>query len=264
MFKLLYTAIILFICIILLASCTTSKQMVYLNDLNSDSVNNSNYKLSKLNFETPIQKNDQLWISVGGPNTPDLIALNSTSGIVGSSAGIMGQQAGMILGYVVEADGSIKLPYVGKVKVEGMSRLQLESELQKIFSEYTKDPVVNVRFMNYKFTVLGEVARPGTFSMPGERLTVLEAIGMSGDLTIYGKRQEVLVVRELEGRREFGRINLLSKDLVNSPYYYVRSNDVIYVEPAPARFFARERLPQFLSVASGALSIIAIILSISK
>jgi polysaccharide export outer membrane protein len=236
-----------------------------MNDLKNDSSYASNLLKAKLEFQTLIQKNDQLWINVGGPNSTDLIALNSgmgVSGMVGGGAFV--QQGGQVLGYFVEADGSIKLPYIGKVYVEGLTRSALEDTLQRAFSEYTKDPIVNVRFMNYKVTVLGEVNRPGTFSIPNERMTILEAIGMAGDLTIFGQRNEILIVREVNGKREFGRLDLLSKDIVQSPFYYLKTNDVIYVEPAPARFFARERIPQFLSIAGGALSVIAIILSITK
>lgn len=258
-------AFLLIIVFISLVGCTSSRDIVYLNNTKGDTANLSSLLNSKLEFETPIQKNDQLWITVGGPNAADLIALNSAMGMVGAGGGAMMQQGGaQILGYLVEADGTIKMPYVGKIKAVGLTRIQLEEYLQKAFSDYTKDPIVNVRFMNYRVTVLGEVSKPGTYTIPTERMTILEAIGMAGDLTIFGRRNEVLVLREIEGKREFGRVDLLSREILNSPYYYLRTNDVVYVEPAPARFFARERLPQFLTVASGALSIVAIIISITK
>lgn len=245
-------------------SCTTSKQMVYMNDLQVDSTLTDELKKAKLEFEYPIQKNDLLWITVGGPNSADLVALNSGAGIITQGAAAISNQGGQVFGYLVEADGSIKMPYVGKVPAEGLTRIQLEEKLKQLFAEYTLDPVVNVRFMNYRVTVMGEVARPGPITIPNERISILEAIGMAGDLTVMGKRETVLVLREVNGERSIGRVNLLSKDLLTSPYYYLRTNDVVYVEPAPAKFFARERLPQFISLAAGGLSLLAIILTISK
>lgn len=248
-------------------SCTTSKSMVYLNDYNTDSIQqNSPIFNSRLQFETPIQKNDLLWISVGGPNSTDLVALNSAAGLsVVGGAAVANQLGGsQIFGFLVEADGCIKMPYVGKVKAEGLSRTQLEDTLRGAFSAYTKDPVVNIRFMNYRITVMGEVTRPGSFTLPNERLTILEAIGMAGDLTVMGKRDNVLVIREVNGKREIGRINLLSKDLLLSPYYYLRTNDVVYIEPTPARFFARERLPQFITLAASGLSLLLTAITITR
>jgi polysaccharide export outer membrane protein len=250
--------------IILLYSCTTSKQMVYINDLMSDSLQENHFNKSKLAFEYPIQKNDLLWITVGGPNNADLPALNSASGIMMQGGAAISNQGSQVFGYLVEADGTIKFPYVGRLKVEGLTRIELEEKLISLLVQYTSKPVVNVRYLNYKVTVMGEVARPGAFSIPNERISILEAIGMAGDLTVMGKRESVLVVREVNGERTFGRVNLLSKDLFSSPYYYLRTNDVVYIEPAPAKFFARERLPQFISLAAGSLSLLAIILTISR
>ena len=239
--------------------------MVYMNDLKTDTSRSKALLESKLNFANPIQKNDLLWITVGGPNSADLPALNSALGLpgVGGGAGAFNQD-GQVIGYLVEADGTVKMPYIGKIVAEGLTRIELEKKLAEVFADYTKDPVVNVRFLNYKVTVMGEVTRPGTFTIPNERITILEAIGLAGDLTIMGKRESVLIIREINGGREIGRLNLLSKDLLLSPYYYLRTNDVIYIEPAPAKFFARERLPQFISLAAGSLSLLAIILSLKK
>lgn len=246
-----------------LVSCTTSKQMVYMNDLNNGEKKLSErLSISKIDFEMPIQKNDLLWITVGGPNSADLVALNSGMGLpAGTAAGAVAQH-GQFFGYLVEADGHIKMPYIGKVKAEGLLRTNLEEKLKVAFAEYTKDPVVNVRFLNYRVTVMGEVNRPGSISLSTERITILEALGFAGDLTVMGKRETITVVREVNGKREVGKVNLLSSELFSSPYYYLQTNDVVYVEPASAKFFARERLPQFISLAAGSLSILALILSI--
>jgi polysaccharide export outer membrane protein len=256
-------AYLLAVLMLLLVSCTTSKQMVYMNDLKTDSSISSELLRARASFESKIQKNDLLWINVGGPNSADLVALNSALGLPQQGgAGALSQSGGQVIGYLVEGDGTIKLPYVGRIKAEGLTRIELEEILKKEFTAYTRDPIVNIRFMNYKVTVIGDVARPGTFNIPNERVTILEAIGMAGDLTVMGKRESVLILREVNGERSIGRINLLSKELLLSPYYYLQTNDVVYIEPAPAKFFARERLPQFISLAAGSLSLLAIILSL--
>ncbi len=250
--------------ILFLFSCTTSKEMVYMNDLKIDSANYAELQRAKYEFEALIQKNDQLWITVGGANSEDLVALNSGLGIISGGGTVVNQLGSQIVGYLVEADGTIKLPYIGKIRAEGLTRMQLEEKLKKEFEQYTKEPTVNVRFINYKVTVMGEVARPGTITIPNERITILEAIGMVGDLTVMGKRSDILIIREVNGEREIGRVNLLSKDLLKSPYYYLKTNDVVYVEPAPAKFFARERLPQFLTLAASGLSLLLTIVTLTK
>ncbi len=242
-------------------SCTSTKKVIYFNDY-QDSTANS-IKTAKANFENTIQKNDQLWISVGGSNLADLQVLNSGNGIgaTGSSS-IGGAATSAILGYLVEADGKIKIPFMGKVQAEGLTRLQLENKLTDFFKEYTKDPVVNVRFLNYTYSVLGEVTRSGKYNMTTERTTILEAISMAGDLTELGRRDNVTVIREENGERKVARLNLLSKDIFNSPYFYLKTNDVVYVEPVKAKFIARTGLPQYLSLVAVGLTMILTFINI--
>jgi len=206
-----------------------------------------------------------LSIIIGGSNAEDLIALNSSSGIIpGNSVANLSTNLGgtPVLGYLVEADGTIKLPYLDRVKVEGLTRLELENQLTEKFKAYTKNPVVNVRFLNYRVSVMGAVNKPGSFTIPNERITVMEALIMAGDLSITGKRENILVVRESNGTRNFGRINLLSKDIFNSPYYYLNTNDVVYVEPTPASFLPRERFPNYMALMAGSLSVVLTIINI--
>lgn len=238
--------------------------MAYLRDI-ADTTRGS-LAVAISNFETPIQKNDQLWITIGGTNIEDLVLLNSASGIIQGS-NISPTTAGTnapVMGYLVESDGTIKLPYLDKVKAEGLSRLQLENVIAEKMKEYTKNPVVNVRFLNYRVTVMGAVNTPGSFSLPTERVTVLDALGLAGDLTIFGVRETVLVIREENGVRSFGRINLASKSLFNSPYYYLKTNDIVYVEASRASSINQERIPQWLGMATGILSLIVSIIVLSQ
>ena len=243
-----------------LVSCTTTKRVVYLGDIGDTLI--GNLGSAKTDFANLIQKNDQLWISIGGSNILDLAIVNSGSGNAPGSGITPGTAAA--IGYLVEADGNIKLPYVGVIKAAGLTRLQLELNLTKLFKDFTKNPIVNVRFLNYSFSVVGEVNNKGRYSMPNERATILDAISMAGDLTELGKRDNILVIREFDGKRNFGRVNLLSKNIFNSPYYYLKNNDVVYVEPVKAKFISRTGVPQYLSIVAVGLSLLITIINLKK
>ena len=253
---------VLIFTIFYLLSCTTTKQVIYLYDLKDTTA--GSLSTAQIAFENPIQKNDQLWITVGGSNPLDLITLNSANGLGSGTTDTLTPTSGAALGYLVEADGKIKIPFIGKVQAEGLTRIQLENNLTELFKDYTKNPVVNVRFLNYNYSVMGEVKNGGRFNMVSERTTILEAITMAGDLTDLGKRDNVLVVREVNGERNFARVNLLSKDLFNSPYYYLKTNDVVYVEPVKAKFINRTGVPQYLSIVAVGLSLLITIINLRK
>jgi len=242
-----------------LQSCTSTKKVIYFNDL-KDTVKGSLGNAQYI-FENPIQKNDQLWITVGGSNPLDLVTLNSANGTITGSSSSTGESS---IGYLVEADGKIQLPYTGRVNAEGLTRLQLQDTLTQLFKNYTKNPVVSVRFLNYKFSVMGAVRNQGRFNMQNERTTILEAISMAGDLTDLGKRENVLVVREVNGERNYARLNLLSKDIFKSPYYYLKTNDVVYVEPVRASFITRSGVPQYMAILAVGLSLITTIVYFTK
>jgi polysaccharide export outer membrane protein len=137
--------------------------------------------------------------------------------------------------YLVDYNGNIEFPVLGTIKVAGLTRTELTEYLTKRISEYANDPIVNVRLTNFTVTILGEVSRPGTFTIQDERVTLIEALGLASDLTIYGKRQNVRLIREIDGKKKFTEIDLTSINSVNSPVYYLQQNDVIYVEPNKAR-----------------------------
>lgn len=247
-------------------SCVSSKKVIYLNNLQDSTITDS-LLIARSVFENKIQKNDQLLISIGGSNEEDLAALNSgTAGGGGGGASLLqgGGGGSAVAGYLVEADGTIQLPFLGKVKAEGLSRTELQAYLTERIKEYTKNPIVNIRFINYSYSVLGEVQKPGRISMTSERATILDAIGMAGDLTILGRRDNILVIREVNGQREFGRVNLLSKDIFTSPYFYLKTNDVLYVEPVGTKFVARTGLPQYLSLVAIGISLIIGIFNIAR
>jgi len=137
--------------------------------------------------------------------------------------------------YTVNENGNISFPILGEVHLAGLTRTEAIEKLRSDLGEYIKDPGVNINFNNFRISVLGEVARPGSFIMPTERVTVLEALGMAGDLTIRGVRENVLLIREIDGQKTMHRLDLTQQKTLNSPYYYLVQNDVIYVEPNKAQ-----------------------------
>ena len=137
-----------------------------------------------------------------------------------------------VIGYKVGEDGNLDFPVIGQLKLVGLSIREAELLLKKQIEVYLKDPVVNIKFLNLKVTVIGEVNRPGTFDIPVENMTVLQAIGLAGDISIYGDRANITIIREQNGKRSIGKINLLKTDIFNSPFYYLQQNDVIVAQPS--------------------------------
>lgn len=137
--------------------------------------------------------------------------------------------------YLVDYNGNIEFPVLGTLKIAGMTRIQLTNMLKERISEYATNPIINIRLINFTVTVIGEVSDPGTFTIQKERISLPEALGLANDLTIYGKRQNVLLIREVDGKKKFAKIDLTSVNAVSSPLYYLQQNDLIYVEPNKAR-----------------------------
>jgi polysaccharide export outer membrane protein len=138
-------------------------------------------------------------------------------------------------GYLIDEKGNIDFPNVGKIKLEGITRTAAVDTLKSVLKPFLNNPTILIRILNYKITVLGDVRNPGTFSIPNERITLIEALGIAGDLNITGKRNNILVIRENEGKRTETLIDLTSKDFFSSPVYYLQQNDIVYVEPNRAK-----------------------------
>jgi polysaccharide export outer membrane protein len=194
--------------IFLLASCTTQKNINYLSSYPRD----SSYTYIYQGFEVPIQVGDELAVTVTALNPASAIPYTLPKGIT------------------VDQDGKILYPQLGAIKVEGLTRSQFRDMMITRLKTYLTDPVVTVDFLNFKVTVLGEVAKPGTITLPQGRINILEALAQAGDLTVYGKKTPVMVIRENKGRREFGYVNLLSNSIFTSPYYRLQQNDIVFVQ----------------------------------
>jgi len=209
-------------------SCGSRKNMVYLQQ---DSTQiNTLYE----QYIPRIQQNDILTIVVTAADPKVTAPFNPVSSMSTSN---MTQSVDMALRptYTVDEHGEITLPMLGKIRVAGLTRIQAIEKLRAELNQYIKDPGVNINFNNFRVSVLGEVARPGSFIMPTERVTVLEALGMAGDLTIRGVRENVLLIREVDGHKTMHYLDLTKQKTLNSPYYYLAQNDVVYVEPNKAQ-----------------------------
>jgi polysaccharide export outer membrane protein len=189
---------------------------------------------------------------------------NSTQGTFSSSGTQTGSTA-TINGYQVDNLGNISVFKLGAVRAEGLTRNELTQKLQKELSPYLKDPVVTIRFLNNHVTVLGEVAKPQVLTMPTEQMSILDAIGMSGDLTIAGRRDNILVIRETPTGKQFKRLNITDNSIFNSPFYYLRPNDVVYVEPSELKIKNSGNGPQTIGYLLTGLSIaITLLLNIFR
>lgn len=164
-------------------------------------------------------------------------------------------QRGQPLGYLVDAIGNVELPFVGKVNVNGQTLSEAADAVRKLVdSSLVADPAVNVRFLNHKFSVLGEVGRPGTFNLLDDRTTLPEALAMAGDVSVYANRQWVMLVRENQGKQDIVRLDLTRDDIFQSPYYFIRNGDVIYIEPLKEKATSTDRRVQLAPIILSAVS----------
>ncbi|WP_423149599.1 polysaccharide biosynthesis/export family protein [Rubrolithibacter danxiaensis] len=232
------------------SSCSR-RNLVYFNDLPQQSTYTSNI----LNLTEPkIQSGDILNIRVSSLNAESNAIFN------GPTANLNRQESNTV-GYLVDKDGYINFPIAGRIKLADLTNEQAREKMTKELLKYVKDPIVNLRLANFKVTVIGEVARPSSFTVSDEKINLLEALGMAGDMTPFGKRENVLLIREKEGRRVMARLNLNNKDIINSPYFYLQQNDVVYVEPVKARADQATNSNRFISVIVGLTSVATLVIS---
>ena len=224
--------------LIAMASCTSYKKVPYLQ--NSEEVDTT--IVSEL-YDARIQPKDMLTITVSSEKPEAAIPFNLTvpTTMYSSNGGGNGNRSlssqPMLQTYLVDNDGYIDFPILGKLQVEGMTKGELEEYIKgRIKSNFTTDPIVTVRMSNYKVTIIGEVNSPGVKSIANEKVNVFEALAMAGDLTLFGKRDNVKLVREnTDGTKSIIPIDLNDANLIYSPYYYLQQNDILYVEPNKAK-----------------------------
>jgi polysaccharide export outer membrane protein len=244
--------------IIYSVSCTSAKKTAYFSQQGIAEILSSNQAPPPL-----IEINDLLSITVTSLSSQGSSEFNIPN-TVGFTSISYNSAISPVSGYLVGPDGFIKFPRLGKIRVVDLAPVELEEKLTGMLLEEgsLQKPLVTVRHLNFKITVLGEVARPSVFNIPNARISLLEAIGMAGDMTIYGKRDNVLLIREENKKKITTRINLNSTDLFKSPYYYLKSNDIIYVEPNRAKVSGATGARELVPIVFSALSFAVITLDI--
>lgn len=237
------TLLLSLLAVTLFSSCTAYKKLPYLKDV--DDLSQADLLNSAMNYQARIKPNDILSITVNTPTNAAAKDFNlplipaEANDVIQSRVSSTSGGYGSLQNYIVNTEGEINFPILGKLKIGGLTRLEAEAKIYSlIYPHYLKEePIVNVRFLNYKVAVLGEVKNPGIYTSSNGQMTLFDAIAYAGDLTIYGKRNNILLIRENEnGERKIFRIDLQDKNtLLANETYYLQQNDKIYVEPNKSR-----------------------------
>ena len=268
-------------------SCTSTRQLTYMQGRFDTTL------LSKIDYKEPvIRKGDILSILVfsdnpsataifnqqqtGGTGNPGQMSgggSSSSGGSSGSSSGggssstSSGSGGGTTGsgGYLVDENGNIEFQELGLIHVDGMMRSTLKDTLQTRLKDYLQNPYCTIRFMNYRFTMLGEVARPGIFNFPADHMNLFEALGMGGDLTFYGRRDNILVIRQTDTTRSFARLDLTKPEVMGSPYFYIQPNDVIYIEANKKKAIANDQTAiRTITISTAIISTLALLYTLFK
>ena len=203
-----------------LVSCASKEDVVYFQDaLNYETIVSDNTAKNKFKI------NDIVGITISTLDAEASVPFNIFRGV--QEGGIRPEQ----MDYIVDKNGEIDFPVIGNIKIADLTPQQTKELLKERLKTYLQDPIINIRLINFRVTVLGEVNRPGTYEVNGEQITVLEAIGMASDLTIKGMRENILIIRDFNGAKVYQRLDLTTKEVLSSPQYYLTQNDVVYVEP---------------------------------
>jgi polysaccharide export outer membrane protein len=243
------------ICIV--SSCVNTKKIAYFND-----IKDSARIVSRASQEAVIQKKDILSITVSSLSNEATVIFNAPNLPVPGSASTIPNMP-LTAGYLVGEDGNIKFPILGSIKAVGLTQKELEDTITRLLinKKLLFDPIVTSRFLNFRVTVLGEVNRPGVVTVPSEQISILEAIGEAGDLTIFGVRDNVMLIRQEGSAKLVKRLNLNSSRILQSPYYFLKSNDIIYVEPSKTKVASTDFTRQLLPIIFSGISVVVIVLN---
>ena len=239
-----------------LTSCLNTKQATYFANAKDTIIISSN-----VDIEPIIEKNDILSINISSLNAeasaifnaPNILATTTSTSTGSTEAG----------GYLVNTEGNIQLPILGSMKAAGLSKKQLKNEITNhiLSKKLLIDPIVTIRHLNYEVTIIGEVGKPSVINVPNEKISLLKALGIAGDITVFGKKNNVLLIREIQGERKINRIDLNSKSFLSSANYYLQPNDVVYVEANKQKVITANRNQQLLPTVLSGLSIVAVVLT---
>lgn len=238
-------------CLIALSACSSRRNLVYFSDLKERSNENS---VILNEIEPKIQESDLLSITVNTQSAESnvLFAFNSSSQKNNNSEHDRE-------GYRVNNKGEVKFPVIGSTVLKGLTLEQAQNAIAKKLEKYVKNSIVNISFLNFRITVIGEVNKPQTFTISDEKVDLLQALGMAGDMTPYGKRENVLVIRKEDGNRTMVRMNLNKQEIFQSPYFYLKQNDVIYVEPDKSKVLEYNPNNRLMPLVVATISAVAVL-----
>ncbi|CAM4143855.1 polysaccharide biosynthesis/export family protein [Zobellia nedashkovskayae] len=235
-----------------ISSCVNMRKSAYFYETPDSTFISSRME----NLEPVLKSNDLLGITVSSVN-PDAAALfNPTRNATMESSTATGEIA-RASGYLIDEDGFIRFPILGKIMAAGKTKKALREEITNALEtgKLLIEPIVDIRYLNFKVSVLGEVRNPSVMTIPNEKISLLEALGLAGDITIYGNKQNVTLIREEDGKKTLRRIDLTSNEIFSSPYYHLKSNDIIYVEPKESKALESSIVKAWIPVALSAISL---------
>lgn len=250
----------LFLAITLSCSCISNKKIAYFQDIKS--VKQATLDSAAAFTEPVIQPDDILSINIFTLNPQSGAIINQAAETPTLGGNTNTSLATQSTGFLVDKNGEIELSLIGKLKVAGLTTYQARELIRGKASDVYKQPNVQLRFANFKVSVLGEVKNPSAYTLPNEKVTILDALSLAGDLTIYGKRDNILIVRDNNGKKEFARLDINSSNIFNSPFYYLKQNDVVYVEPNERKVTASNSGQlQTIGVIASVISVIVLAIS---
>jgi polysaccharide export outer membrane protein len=248
---------------IFIVGCSTNKNIIYFQDIQN--TESAEIEKNAIYNEPVIQPDDNLSINIFTLNqqTGAIINQAAASPILGGNANVA--TSPQMMGFVVDKNGDVELALAGKIKVAGLTTYQARELVREKVTQYYINPNVQLRFANFKVSILGEVNAPSTYNMPNEKVTITDALSIAGDLTIYGRRDNVLVVREINGKKQYAHLNLNSSNIFNSPFFYLKQNDLVYVEPNKARNSANNAgRVQTVGIVTSVLSVLVLAVSVLR
>lgn len=230
----LFSKLLLFLAVVLLASCSSYRKIPYLMD--SDQFDSSGESKAAL-YDARIMPKDLLTIVVSSTEPEAAVPFNLTIPTLENVTTRTTTSQAVLQTYLVDNNGDVEFPVLGRIHLGGMTKSEAEAYIRaKLEKSFKEPPIVNVRSVNYKVSVLGEVNRPGTFTVANEKINIFEALALAGDMSVYGKRDNVKLLREdNDGKKEIVALDLNKSNIINSPYFYLQQNDVVYVEPNKAK-----------------------------